>query len=99
MVAAIKREAFESEAEYRRFLRESHYTRRDVRERVEVLLFAERIQERVVAGVEGEVAAQKAFSKFVSEYEVRWKARTVCAPDYAVDRCSNAPTPNSPAAG
>ncbi len=90
--AKIKREAFKNGAEYRRFLREAHYTRRDVKERVEVQLLAERIQERAIAGAGSRAGAQKAFAKFVSEYEVRWKARTVCAPEYVVDRCSNAPS-------
>jgi hypothetical protein len=93
MTAKIKREAFTNGAEYRRFLREAHLTRRDVRENVEIQLLAKRIQERVQAGIDSEADMQKAFSKFVSEYEVRWRSRTVCAPDYAIDRCSNAPPP------
>jgi hypothetical protein len=94
MIAAIKKEAFKNDgAEYRRFLREFHYTRRDVKERVEIQLFVERIQERVLAGSGSKASAQKAFAKFVSEYEVRWKARTVCALGYITVRCSNGPTP------
>jgi hypothetical protein len=95
----IKREAFTNGAEYRRFLREAHLTRRDVREHVEVQLLAGRIQEKVVAGIDGDAGMQKAFTKFVSEYEVRWKARTVCAPGYVIERCSNAPAPSAGATG
>ena len=95
----IKRRAFKDGAEYRRFLREAHFTRRDVKERVEIQLLTERIQERVEAGINSEAGLQKAFAKFVSEYEVRWKARTVCAPDYVVDRCSNSPAPSAAATG
>jgi hypothetical protein len=91
----LKRQAFRSGAQYRRFLREAHYTRRDVRERVEIQLLVERIQERVVAGIDSEAGAQKAFTKFVSEYEVRWKARTVCAPGFVIDRCSNGLAPDA----
>ena len=97
-LAFIRREAFENGAEYRRFLRESHLTRRDVEEQVEIQLFAERIQERIVAGIPSKAGQRKAFNEFISEYEVRWKARTVCAPGYVTSRCSNAPAP-APATG
>jgi hypothetical protein len=95
----LKRLAFKNGAQYRRFLREAHYTRRDIEERVEIQLLSERIQQRVIAGVGSRAGAQKALSKFVSEYAVRWKARTVCAPEYVVDRCSNAPVSGAAATG
>ena len=93
-LARLKRQAFKSAAEYRRFLREAHYTRRDVIERVEIQILSTRIQERIAEGIRGEAALQKAFAKFVAEYEQRWHARTVCAPEYAIARCSNAPPSN-----
>lgn len=89
----LKREAFEDGAEFRRFLRESHYTRRDFDEQVEQLILTTRIQELALYGVRGKAARRKALSKFVKEYEERWRARTVCAPDYAIGRCSNAAVP------
>lgn len=91
-LARIKKQAFKSEAEYHRFLKEAHFTRRDVRDRVEVQLLSAAIQRRVVRGViGGEAATQKAFSDFVEAYTERWRARTVCAPEYMVPaRCSNA---------
>jgi hypothetical protein len=93
----LKRGAFKNGAQYRRFLREAHLTRRDVRENVEILLLSERIQERVLAGAGSKAGARKAFAKFISEYEARWKARTVCAPEYVIYRCSNAPAPSAAA--
>ena len=88
----LKKQAFKSEAEYHRFLKEAHFTRRDVRERVEEQLLSTAIQQRVVRGISGEGARQKAFSEFVEAYGKRWRARTVCAPEYMVPaRCSNAP--------
>jgi hypothetical protein len=66
----------------------ARYTLRDVRERIEVQILSTRIQERVAAGLSGR-SGQKAFAKFVAEYEQRWQARTVCAPEYVIDRCSN----------
>ena len=93
MLARLKREAFKSEAAYRRFLKESHYTRRDVRERVEIQILSMRIQERIVRKATSESGVQKAFSAFVVAYGERWRARTVCAAEYVTTRCSNGQLP------
>jgi hypothetical protein len=90
-LASIKRESFKSKAEYRRFLNESHYTRRDVDERVELQLMSARIQQRVARGARGFRQTQKKFEKFVDAYSKRWRARTVCVAEFAIDRCSNGP--------
>jgi SurA-like protein len=93
-LARLKKAAFKDEAQYRRFLREAHFTRRDVHERVEIQILSTKIQERIVAGFTSNSARQKAFEKFITEYEETWRARTVCAPEYVVaERCSNAPAP------
>ncbi len=89
----LRRQAFDSVAEYRRFLKQARYTHRDVLERVAVQILSIKIQERVVAGVGGEGARQKALTKFVREYEERWTARTVCAPGYVIQYCSNSGAP------
>lgn len=90
-LARLKRAAFKNGAQYRRFLSESHYTRHDVIERVEIQMFSERIQERVVFGIRGQSARNKAFRKFISEYIATWRPRTVCAPGYIDTHCSNNP--------
>jgi hypothetical protein len=90
-LAGLKRLAFKDGAAYRRFLREAHYTRRDVSGRVEIQMLSTKIQERIAAGLTSEAAKQKAFAKFVDEYAERWRSRTVCAPGYVTDRCSNGP--------
>jgi hypothetical protein len=93
-LAFFKKEAFENGAQYRHFLKEAHYTRQDVLDRVEIQLFSTLIRERVVLGIRGEAAAQKVFNKFVHELVERWRARTVCAPGYVADVfCSNGPKP------
>ena len=94
-LASIKRENFKSEAEYRRFLKQSRFTQRDVFERVELQLLSVRIQERVARGTNGNRDAQQKLAKFVAAYLDRWRARTVCAEGFAVDRCSNGPPPAS----
>ncbi len=90
-LASIKRENFKNEAQYRRFLRESHFTQGDVDERVELQLLSTRIQERVARGASGPRQAQAQFEKFVAAYTKRWRARTVCAAEFTIDRCSNGP--------
>jgi len=92
-LAKLKKQAFRNGAEFRRFLKQAHYTRRDVSENVELQILAVRIEERVVAGQKSEAARIKAFRRFISEYEERWRSRTVCAPGFVTERCSNGPEP------
>lgn len=94
-VALVKQESFKDGAEYRRFLKEARYTRRDVNERVEVQMLSARLQWRLSRRIAKETNSkseeQRAFSEFVTEFIARWRGRTVCAPDYATARCSNSP--------
>jgi hypothetical protein len=94
-LARLKKLAFKNGAQYRRFLREAHFTRRDVRDRVEVQMFSERIQVTAVAGLTSAKSKQEAFTRFVREYAERWRARTVCATGHVTVRCSNGPTPKT----
>jgi hypothetical protein len=91
----IKRESFESLAEYRQFLKESRYTPRDVNERAELQLLGMRIRKRLERRIErearNEYEEQQALRKFVKEFAEKWRARTVCAPQYATSHCSNGP--------
>jgi hypothetical protein len=90
-LAQIKKQNFKNEAAYRRYLREAHFTQRDVNERVELQLLATQIQEKVLRKAKGksQSGARKVFEEFVAGYTNRWRARTVCALDYLLDRCSN----------
>jgi len=86
----LKREGFESAAEYREFLREAHYNRRDVYERVELQLLSTRIQRRIEKQIRTKSEEQQVFDEFLAEFNRKWRARTVCAPAYAIHRCANA---------
>lgn len=88
-LARIKKQHFKSAAEYHEFLREMHLTRRDMYERVELLLLSVRIQNRIVAGARSESEERKASEKFAAEFNERWRGRTVCAPEYVTELCSN----------
>ncbi len=93
----VKKESFKSRAEFRQFVKESGYTRRDLHERVRLqilsTLLQERLQQMIPKGA-GQKAEQKFFRKFVEEFNERWRARTVCAPEYVTERCSNGPLPD-----
>lgn len=93
-VTLIRKQNFDSAAEYRRFLRISRFTRRDVYVRVELQLLGMRIQARIVRGAESEAEEQAALRKFVAEFGERWRSRTVCAPEHAIEHCSNGPAWN-----
>jgi hypothetical protein len=97
VVASLKSEFFRGEAEYRHFLKEAHYTRRDVRERVETGLLSERIGARLERKFARETTSKaqeaQAFTEFVAEFNARYRSRTVCAPAVVIDSCSNGPTP------
>lgn len=97
-VAALKEENFRSETEWRHFLREARYTKRDVRQVVESQLLSQRLQDRLKRKFSRETntAAEErqAFEGFVTEFNERWRSRTVCAPAFAIDNCSNGPLPS-----
>jgi hypothetical protein len=89
-VAKLKRQNFHSNAEYRRFLRRSHYSPHDVYERVKVQIIATRIQERVLSKVEYPGQQEHVLDEWVTTFHKRWRARTVCAAGHVVaSHCSN----------
>jgi hypothetical protein len=94
-VAKVRKESFKDGAEFRRFLKEARYTRRDVNERVEIQMLSARLQWHLSRRIRKETSSkseeQRAFAEFVDEFVEKWRGRTVCAPDYAISRCSNGP--------
>jgi SurA N-terminal domain len=94
-LAQIKKESFKTEKQFRSYLKRSHLTMRDVRYRVELQLLSTRIQERILRGVRSQKEAQEKLSAFLAAYSKRWRSRTVCAPRYATEQCSNGPAPKT----
>lgn len=93
---SVKKENFRSSAEFRHFLKENRYTYRDLHERVRTQILSTRLQDRLQAKIgkgAGPKAEQKAFREFIDEFVERWRSRTVCAPEYVTERCSNGPPP------
>lgn len=88
--AKIKREDFKTDGEYREFLATSHYTESDVRERVKTQILSRKIQEQIHHQLKHQ-ADQQGFTEFVTAFDNKWRARTVCLPRYAIKDCSNGP--------
>jgi hypothetical protein len=95
LLAEIKRENFPTAAEFHAFMKQARMTRRDVYERVELQILSARIGERVLSGAKGEAEEEEAFTEFLDEFNARWRARTVCAPELATRYCSNGPASGS----
>jgi len=88
-LAQIKKESFESKGEFQSFLKHAHLTLSDLHHRVRLQLLSTKIQERVAGSVWNEKNIPKVFKTFVAAYQKRWRARTVCAPQYVIERCTN----------
>jgi hypothetical protein len=80
--------AFGSEKQYRRFLRETCQTERDIDFRVKNDMLQRRIRRQVVAGKTGP-AREQAITQFLTAFNAKWKARTVCMPGFVIAECSN----------
>jgi len=85
----IKRKNFKSRKQFYAYIKHTHFTLRDIRYRVELQLLATRIEERAARGARTKKELREKLSAFVDAYEKRWRSRTVCAPRYAFERCSN----------
>lgn len=92
--AKIKNENFKTEKEYQDFLQTSLLTEDDTLDRVAMQLLSTKIQEQIYDDAKGgKEAKEEAFGDFISAYQKRWRARTVCAEPYVIERCSNGPEP------
>jgi len=87
----LKEANFKTESEYRDFVTSSHYSARDVEERIELQLLSHRLEQRARrAAKQGDpLAEEDAVRNFLSGFHRRWRARTVCAPGFEMFLCSN----------
>lgn len=91
-----RRKAFKNRREYRRFLRRSGQTEKDVRYRVRLDLLSERVRKDVVRNVEGARRQQRRLDRFVARFRRRWRERTICARGYRVSECGSVAAPGDP---
>jgi SurA N-terminal domain len=90
--------SFKSPAEYSKSLHEAKLTEKEVRERVKLQILIRRIEVGVIRGIRGLTAQKAALREFAREYVTRWKSRTICAPQVAIDRCADGPSGETGAA-
>jgi hypothetical protein len=96
----LKKQSFKTEKQYEEFLEEAHFTPTDVDERVTIQVLSQEIQDMISRrGGSSEHEQQKVFADFVKRYEARWRSRTVCAPAFAIERCSNGEKAEAPQGG
>jgi hypothetical protein len=89
-VAKIRRQSFDSYADYRRFLTRFHFSPHDVNEQVKVQIISARIQRRLSSKAESPGQEEQVVDEFVAAFHKRWRARTICATGHVViDHCSN----------
>ena len=69
---------FPHRSDYRRFLRESGQTTRDIRGRVRVQLLSDALRELATAGATTPEEQQNRLDAFVREFHRKWRARTAC---------------------
>jgi hypothetical protein len=85
----IRRAQFPKHRGFEAFLRESGETVADLLLRVELNLLSERIQKHVVAGHHSAASKQRALSRFVKGFKMKWQAQTYCAAEYDVADCGH----------
>jgi foldase protein PrsA len=86
-----RRESFPSEREYRRWLRSSGQTERDLLFRVRLDMLSDRVRRHALRGIEDPEEQQRRLEEFVADFRAKWRARTECAPRFLVPECGNAP--------
>jgi hypothetical protein len=92
-VVRVRKMLFSNTSEYRMFLKRARYTRRDMYALVERVLLRQKIQRRQIINREPKNLSEieEITQELEDEFTERWSSRTVCAPAYVIDFCSNAP--------
>jgi hypothetical protein len=87
MLRSTRRAAFPKPGSFQRFLARSAMTLADIVYRVRLDALSNRIRADVLRGIHGAKARQDALDAFVTGFQARWKARTVCARRYVIAEC------------
>lgn len=83
-----KKSAFPSEKDFKKFLRESGETVIDLIQRTSLDMLSLSIRKDVVKGLNSKQAAD-ALSRFVPRFQAKWKSRTTCNHNFAIDLCGH----------
>jgi hypothetical protein len=82
-----RREVFPRRRDFRKFLRDSGQTVRDIRSRIQADLLSTRIRRQVTAGAATPEEQQQRLDEFVVEFRRKWRARTVCRDPWVTPDC------------
>jgi len=85
----IRTQQFPKKKEFKAFLRQSGETVDDLLLRVRLNLTSTKIQRHVVEGHHGARNQQRALSRFLYAFKLKWEAQTYCDPAYAVTDCGH----------
>jgi hypothetical protein len=78
-------DAFPRRRDYRRFLRESGQTTTDIRIRVRIDLFSDKLRALATAGAGTPEEQQAQLDEFVVAFHQKWRARTACRPPWVTE--------------
>ena len=81
-------EEFDSDAEFRDFVESSRFSNHDVNERFRAEILGDKLRASALDGVPKQ-RREDHFAEFIEDFESTWRARTVCAPAFVVEKCSN----------
>jgi hypothetical protein len=89
----IIKQQFNGQSKFDAFLKQSHFSRQDALDRVELQLLSNDIQQQVLGQGTGTAEQQAAAAKFQSAFMSKWRARTACEAGFVVYQCANGPQP------
>lgn len=87
-----KRDAFDSEREYRRYLRGGTLSEKDLLFRTMGDMLQGRLTRHVVAPGGDDLEQQQALDRYAAAFRRKWTARTACARRYRIRDCSREAT-------
>jgi hypothetical protein len=84
-VRVLRDDAFPRRRDYRRFLRRSGQTAADIRLRVRMGLFSDKLRALATAGAATPEEQQAQLDEFVVAFHQKWRARTACRPPWVTE--------------
>ena len=82
-----KRQSFETERDYQRFLEESHQTEADVLRRVRLDMVSNRLTQRAAGDAKTPRGQTRRIERYLKRFTRRRRKRTVCGEGYATSDC------------
>jgi SurA-like N-terminal domain len=90
-----KHQSFDTEADFRKYMKQSGLTVADVKYRVRLDLISNGVRNRVI-GRGSKRARQHRLNVFVRRFRAKWRARTSCLPQYRIRDCGKTLVQDAP---